>query len=91
MAATLADDNYKCIFLNEDDRIPIRFPLKFVARSPIDNNPAPVQVMAWRRTAITWTNAEPVRWRIYVALGGGGGGGELTHCPLGDMHFIINI
>ena len=25
--------------------------------------------------AIFWTNAIPIHWRIYVALGGGGGGG----------------
>ena len=41
MAATLADGNFKCIFLNENDRIP-----KFVPRSSIDNTPALVQVMA---------------------------------------------
>ena len=48
MAATSADDNFKCIFLNENDRIPIRFSLKFVLRSPVDNTPALVQVMACR-------------------------------------------
>ena len=37
MAAILADDIFKCIFLNENDRI------------PIDNKPALVQVMAWHR------------------------------------------
>ena len=50
MAAISADDNFKCIFLNENDRIPIRISLKFVSRSPIDNTPALVQVMAWRQT-----------------------------------------
>ena len=50
MAATLADDNFKFIFLNENDRILIPFSLKFVSRSPIDNTPALVQVMAWCRT-----------------------------------------
>ena len=52
MAATLADGSFKRIFfkLNETDRIPIRFSLKFVRRSPIDNKPALVQVMVWRRT-----------------------------------------
>ena len=50
MAAILADDNFKYIFLNENDRIPIRNSLKFVSRSPIDNKPALVKVMAWRRT-----------------------------------------
>ena len=50
MAAILAHDNFRCIFLNENDRIPIRISLKYVSRSPIDNKPALVQVMAWRRT-----------------------------------------
>ena len=50
MAAILAHDNFRCIFLNENDRIPIRISLKSVSRSPIDNKPALVQVMAWRRT-----------------------------------------
>ena len=40
MAAILADDNFKCIFLNENDRIRIPISLKFVPRSPIDNKPA---------------------------------------------------
>ena len=31
-------------------KIPIQISLKFVSRSPIDNKPALVQVMAWRRT-----------------------------------------
>ena len=50
MAAILADDIFKCIFLNENDRIPIQISLKFVPRGPIDNKPALVHVMAWRRT-----------------------------------------
>ena len=49
MVAILTDDNFKCIFLNEKDRIPIRISLKFVPRSPIDNKPALDQVMAWHR------------------------------------------
>ena len=50
MAANLADNIFKCIFLNENDRIPIQISLKFVPRTQIDNTPALVQVMAWRRT-----------------------------------------
>ena len=51
MAAILSDDNFKCIFLYENERIPIRISLKFVSRSPVDNKPvALVQVMAWHRT-----------------------------------------
>ena len=48
MAAILADDNFKSIFLTENNRIPIS--LTFVPRSPIINKPALVPVMAWRRT-----------------------------------------
>ena len=47
MAAILADNIFKCIFLNENYIIPIQISLKFVPRSPIDNKLALVQVMAW--------------------------------------------
>ena len=50
MAAILADDNFKCIFLNENFRILIRISLKFVPRSPINNTPALVLVMALCQT-----------------------------------------
>ena len=50
MAAILADDNFKCIFLNENGRIPIEIPLNYAPRSPINNKPEFVQVMAWCRT-----------------------------------------
>ena len=50
MAAILADDNFKCIFLNENDSIPIRISPKFVPKSPVDNKSTLVQVMAWRRS-----------------------------------------
>ena len=49
MAAILADNIFKCIFLNENDRIRIQISLKFIPRSPIDNKPAMVRVMAWCR------------------------------------------
>ena len=49
MAAILADDIFKCIFLNENDRILIQISLKFVPRIPIDNKAVLVQVMAWCR------------------------------------------
>ena len=50
MAAVLAEDNFKCNFLNETDRIAIRISLKFVSVGLIDNKPALVPVLAWRRT-----------------------------------------
>ena len=50
MAAIWTDDNFKPILFNENYRIPIRILLKFVPRSPIDNKPTLVQVMACRLT-----------------------------------------
>ena len=44
------DDIFKWIFLNENVRIMIQSSLRFVPKSPIDNKPALVQVMAWRQT-----------------------------------------
>ena len=40
MATILADDIFICIFLNENDRIRIQISLKYVPKSPTDNNPA---------------------------------------------------
>ena len=54
MAAILADDNFKCIILNQNGRILTPIWLKFVPRSSIDNKPALVQLMAWR-----WTGDKP--------------------------------
>ena len=50
MADILADDNLGCIFLNKYYRIQIQISSKFVLRSPSNNKPVLVQVMAWRRT-----------------------------------------
>ena len=44
-----ADDIFKCIFLNENVWIPIKFSLKFVPKVSINNIPALVQIRAWRR------------------------------------------
>ena len=43
------DDIFECIFLKENVWIPIKISLKFVPKSPINNIPALVQIMAWRR------------------------------------------
>ena len=50
MNATLADDIFKRILVNENIKISIQLSLKFVPKSLIDNKLALVQVMAWRRT-----------------------------------------
>ena len=44
-----SDDTFKRMFLNENIRISIKISLNFVPKSPIDNIPALVQIMAWRR------------------------------------------
>ena len=44
-----ADDIFKCILLNENVWIRIKDSLKFVPKVPINNIPALVQIMAWRR------------------------------------------
>ena len=45
-----ADDIFRCIFFNENCCILIRFSLKYGRKGPIDNNPALVLLMAWRRS-----------------------------------------
>ena len=42
-------DIFKCILLNENVWIPIKFSLHFVPKSPMNNVPTLVQIMAWRR------------------------------------------
>ena len=49
MAIILADSIFKCIFVNEN----VRISLKFVIKSPIYKKSALVLVMAWRRTGDT--------------------------------------
>ena len=44
-----ADDIFKCIFLNENVLISIKISLKFVPKGQINNIPALVYIMAWRR------------------------------------------
>ena len=43
------DDIFKCIFLNENVWFLNKISLKFVPKGPINNIPALVQIMAWRR------------------------------------------
>ena len=46
------DNIFKCIFMNENVWISMKISLKFVPKSPINNIPALVQIMAWRRSGI---------------------------------------
>ena len=44
-----ADDVFKYVFLNENIWISINISLKFFSNGPVNNIPALVQIMAWRR------------------------------------------
>ena len=49
MAAIFSDDIFNLIFFNEMCRILISISLRYVAKGSMDNKPALVQIMAWRR------------------------------------------
>ena len=63
----LADDSFKCIFLNEDVWIWLKISLKFVPKGSINNIPSLVQIMAWRRPdAKPLSEPMMVRLPIYI-------------------------
>ena len=62
-----ADDTFKRIFLNENVRISIKISLKFVPKGPINNIPALVQIMAWRRSGDK-PLSEPVMVRLLTYI-----------------------
>ena len=74
IAAIMADNISKLIFLNENGRIPTQISLKFIPKSPVDNKLAYLgsgnSLAPNRRQAITWTNDDQVHLRIYATLGG---------------------
>ena len=45
-----ADNIFKRVFINENVWISIKISLKFVPKGPINNIPALVQIMTWRRS-----------------------------------------
>ena len=46
----VADDIFKCIFLNENVLISIKISVKFISKVPINNIPALVRIMVWCRS-----------------------------------------
>ena len=58
-----ADDIFKRIFSNENVWISTKISLKFVPNGPINNIPALVQIMAWRRS-----DAKPLSEPMMVSL-----------------------
>ena len=67
----------KCIFLNENVSIAIKISLKFVPKGQINNIPALIQTMAWRRPGV-----KPLSEPMMVSLP--------THIPQHACH-ISNI
>ena len=68
----LADDTFKRIFLIENIRILIKISPKFVPKGPINNNPALVQIMAWRRAGdkpLSEPMMASLLTHIYASLG----------------------
>ena len=89
MADILADNIFRCVFLNENICILIKISLNFVPKVPIDNKPSiglDNGLVPNRRQAIIWSNADPVHWCIYTALGGD----ELTFLST-NMDFNLEI
>ena len=62
-----ADDTFKRIFLNEKVLILIKISLKFVPGGQIDNIPALVQIMAWRRPGDK-PSSEPMMVRLLTHI-----------------------
>ena len=58
-----ADNNFKCIFSNENLWISIKISLNFVLKGQINNIPTLVQIMAWR-----WPGAKPLSEPMMVSL-----------------------
>ena len=70
-----ADDSFKCILLNENAWITIKHSLKFVPKGLINNIPALVQIMAWRRPGdkplsepmlVSFPGGAPLQWSWLV-------------------------
>ena len=57
------NDIFKCLFLNKNVWISVKISLKFVPDGPINNIPAQVQIMAWRRQGDN-TLSEPMMVRL---------------------------
>ena len=64
-----ADDSFKSIFLNENFRLWNKISLKFVPNGPINNIPALVEIMAWRRPGDK-PLSEPMlaRWLTHICV-----------------------
>ena len=84
-----ADDFFKCIFLNENEWILRRISLKYVPKVGINNIPALVQIMAWRRLGDK-PLSEPMMVNLLTHIcvtrpqWVNGNHGDMPHWPFGD-------
>ena len=69
-----ADDIFKCILWNENARISLKFSPKLVPKMRINNIPALVQMMAWRRS-----DDKPLSEQMMISL--------LTHICVTRPHW----
>ena len=80
-----ADDIFKCIFMNENVWILMKISLKFVPKVPINNIPALVQIMAWRRPGDK-PLSEPIIWLVYRRIYASPGLNELMY-----VQFLLSV
>ena len=87
------DDTFSCIFVNEKSYIFIKISLKIVPKGQIDNNPALVHIMAWRRIGdkplsesmlTRFTDAYRGRWVNSLAPG-------RFKCNFKEQFFKLNL
>ena len=84
----IADDTFNRIFVNENFSISIKCSLKFVPKGPINNIPALVQIMAWRRPGDK-PLSEPMMVRLLTHICIARPQWVLTHCHRGDLNAIL--
>ena len=73
-----ADNNFKCIFLNENICVLINVSLQFVPKGPINNIPALIQTKACR-----WPGDKPLSEPMMVSL--------LTHIWITQPEWVIPV
>ena len=84
-----ADDIFKCIFFNENVWISIKISPKFVPKGPINNIPALVQIMAWRRSGAShYLNQW---WLVYWCISASLGLNELRDPDLGWLYVFSSF
>ena len=81
MAAISQTILFRCIFQNEKFGTLIKNSLEFVAKGPIDNNPALIEIMAWRRKSEK-PLYEPMPTRSLTGICGTRGRWVNMHCLL---------